>query len=135
MPSTDECLQSVKDGLVDWISMLEMLYHDALQQLGCHSRIPNTFRIHDDDGTGGAYTETRRLATLHSLWPEEKIFALQKLGEQRVDLSSPAIGGAEIAGTHQYVARIGFHLRLHSFTHQAKILLAPRSPPGCRALA
>lgn len=104
MPSTDECLQSMKDGLVDWIPMLEMLYHDPLQQLGRHSGIPHAFRIHDDDGTGSAYTETRRLTALHSLWPEEKIFALQKLGEQRVDLPAPAIGGAEIAGAHQYMA-------------------------------
>jgi hypothetical protein len=94
----------MKDGLVDWISVLEMLYYDALQQLGRHSRIPHAFRIYDDDGTGGADTQTRRLATLHSLWPEEQIFALQKLSEQRVDLSAPTIGGAEIAGAHQYMA-------------------------------
>ncbi len=94
----------MKDGLLDWISMLEMLNHDALQQLGRHSSIPYAFRIHDDDGTGSTDTETRRLSPFHSLWPEEKIFALQKLGEQRVDLSAPAIRRAEIAGAHQYVA-------------------------------
>ena len=94
----------MKDGLLDWISMLEMLYHDALQQLGRHSRIPYAFRIHDDDGTGSTDSETRRLTTLHPPWSEEKIFALQKLGEQRVDLPAPAIRRTEIADAHQYMA-------------------------------
>lgn len=128
MPSIDECLQSVKDGFVDRISMLEMLYHDALQQRRSHSRIPDPLGINDDDRSLGAHAETWGLTALYARRTEEKVFALQQLGEQRINLPATTIGGAEIAGAYEHVARIRLHLRLRSLIHSAKIQLAPRRP-------
>jgi hypothetical protein len=133
MPLADECLQAVKDRRFNGIPMLEMLYHDALQQLRRHPRIPDAFGIYDDDWSGSTHTQTRRLTTLYSLRPEEKIFALQELGEQRINLPATPVGRTKIASADEHVARVGLHLWLRLRTHSGKIQLAPHGLPFAHA--
>ena len=82
MPPADECLETVEDSLINRVSMLEMLYHDALQQVRGHAGIPDAIRIHDDDGPCRADAEAWRFAALDALGAEEKILALEQLREQ-----------------------------------------------------
>jgi len=111
MPPADECLETVEDSLINRLSILEMLYHDAVQQVRGHARVPDAFGINDDDGPGGADAEAWRLAPLDALWSEEKIFALEQLREQRVDLSTAAVRRAEFSRAHKHVTGIRLHLR------------------------
>jgi hypothetical protein len=85
------------------VSILEVLDDNALQQRGSHARIPDAFRINDDDRTFGAHTEAWCLAAFHPLWSEEKIFPLQQLSEQRINLAAAPVGAAKIAGAHEDV--------------------------------
>ncbi len=91
MPPTDECLQSVKNSLINNVSVLEMLDDDPLEQCRCHARIPHALGINDDNRSIGAHAEARRLPALHPRWPKEKVFPLQQLGEQGVDLTAAPI--------------------------------------------
>ncbi len=114
-------LEPVKNGLLNWLPILEVLDDDSLEQRGCDLRIPNAIRIHDDDRPIAAHSEARRLSALHTSRAEEQILSLQEIGEQRVELASATVGRAEIARAHQHVTRILLHLRLLPFTHSAKI--------------
>ena len=82
MPRADECLETVEDSLINRMSLLEMLYHNALQQVRGHAGIPDTFRIHDDDRSGSADAQAWRLTALDALGSEEEILALEQLREQ-----------------------------------------------------
>jgi hypothetical protein len=72
----------MEDSFVDRLSMLEVLDHDALEERRADLGIPNAFGIHDDDGTIAADAEARCLPSLHALWTEEQVLALQQVGEE-----------------------------------------------------
>ena len=82
MPSTDECLQSVKDSLINNVSVLEMLDHYPLEECRRHSRVPHTFGINDYNRSLRAHAEARRLTAFNPLGPEKEIFTLQELREK-----------------------------------------------------
>src|SRR2546423_10758882 len=103
--------ETMENSVLDWISGLEMLHHDALQQFWGHSRIPDAFRIYDDNWSITAHTEAGRLTALHALRSEQQIFSLKQLRQQRVDLSATTIRSAEIPCAHEYVVRVELHLR------------------------
>ena len=72
----------MKYRFINGLSTLEVLNDDSLEQRGCNLRIPDAFRIHDDDRPVAAHAETRSLAAFHAPWAEEQIFPLQEVGEQ-----------------------------------------------------
>jgi hypothetical protein len=72
----------MKDRFVDRLSTLEVLDDDSLQQRRRYIRVPNAFRIHDNNRSVAAHAEARRLASFHARRTEEQIFPLQELGEQ-----------------------------------------------------
>src|SRR5258705_2070510 len=117
----------MEDSLFDRLPVLEVLDHDALQQRRRHFGIPDTLRIDDDDRTIAADAEARCLAALDALWTKEQILALQQVGKERVDLAPTTVGRAEAAGAHEYVARVGLHLRPSFVTHQEKIHVPMRA--------
>jgi len=82
MPPTDECLETVEDSLINRVSMLEMLYHDALQQGRGHPGIPDALRIHDHDRPRSADAEAWGLTALDALGSKEKVLALEQLREE-----------------------------------------------------
>ena len=82
MPPAIECLEAVEDSLINRLSMLQMLYDDALQQVRSHFRIPDALWIHDDDRSCRADAEAWRLAAFDAVGSEEKILALKQLREQ-----------------------------------------------------
>jgi len=84
-----------------------MLDDYSFEQRRGYSRIPDAFWINDDDRSFGAHAEARRLASLHSLGPEEKVLSLQQLGEERVELTPAAIVRPEAARANENVATVG----------------------------
>jgi hypothetical protein len=82
----------MKNGVFYRPAVLQVLDDDSLEQVRRDPVIPDSFGIHDHDWSARAYTETGRFAAFNPPRSEEKIFALQKLGEQRINLTTPAIG-------------------------------------------
>jgi hypothetical protein len=93
-------------------SVLEVLDDDSFQKLRRHPGVPHALRIDHHDGTSSAYAEARGFAALHSLWPEEKSFALEKRRELRVKSASATIRRAEPACANQHVTGVLLHERL-----------------------
>ena len=56
----------MKNSLINWLPVLQVLDDDSLQQLGCDLGVPDSIRIHDDDRPVAADAETRSLAALHA---------------------------------------------------------------------
>jgi hypothetical protein len=77
----------MEDGLGNRFSTLQVLDYDSLQQSRRHSVVPHTVGIDDDDRTIAANTEAGRLSALHTMRAEEKVFTMQKLGQQGVELT------------------------------------------------
>gem|GEM_PF-2526381 len=111
----------MKYSLINWPSAFQMLDNDSLQQCGRHSAIPDPVGIHDDDRPVATDTEAGCLTALHAPRTKEQIFALEKLGQQRIELASTAVGRAEVAGAYEHVTGVRLHLRLLPVTHPAKI--------------
>src|SRR5690606_21787659 len=65
-----------KDGLLDHLSLLQVLHHDSLEQFGSYVVVPDAVRVYDHYGTSGADAETRRLATLPTRRANRPRFAL-----------------------------------------------------------
>src|ERR1700694_4403216 len=120
-------LESVKNRLFDRLPMLEVLDHDSLQQRGSNLGVPGSFWIDDNNRPVAADAEAGRFTALDALRAEEQILALQKAGEQRIDLAPTAVRRAKAARTHEHVTRVGLHLRLHRVTHGPKIHMATGS--------
>src|ERR1700686_769657 len=117
----------MKNRLFDRIALLEVLHDDPLQQRRRDLGVPDSFRIDDNNRPIAADAEAGRLAAFDPLRTEEQTLAVQKAGEQRVDLAPTAVGRAEIARAYEHVTRVRLHLRLHSGTHEPKIHMATRS--------
>lgn len=81
----------MENGLRDRLAVLQVFDNDALEQFWSYSRIPDPFRINDYDRPIGADAEAWCFSALHALRPEQKIFALQQLGEKRIYLPAPPI--------------------------------------------
>ena len=111
MPPSDECLETVEDSLINRMSVLQMLYYNALQQVRRHAGIPDAFRIHDDDRSAGAHAEAGRLAALHPTRTEKQTFALEQPREGGVERAALAVRRAEPADAHEHVACIRLHDR------------------------
>src|SRR5450759_705551 len=120
-PSPAAMLEPVKNRLIDRLPALEVLHDDSLQQRWCDLGVPDSFRIHHDDRSVAADAEAGSLAALHALRTKEQIFALEKLGEQQIELAPPAVGRAEVASAYEHVMGVRLHLRLLPVTHAAKI--------------
>lgn len=69
---------------LDYAAVLEVLYHDPLEEVRCHAGVPDTFGIHHHDGSSLANAKAGSLATLYPIRSEQQPFALQQGGEQRV---------------------------------------------------
>ena len=82
----------MKNGVFDDAAVAEMFDHNALQKLRRDARVPDAFRVHDDDRPTDADAEARRLAALHSSRPEEKVFTLEELREETIQRSAPTVG-------------------------------------------
>src|SRR6476619_5815887 len=104
-------LELMKDGINYRTSVLEVLDNNSLQQGWGHLGVPDSLRVDHYDRSHAAHAETGSFTPLHTLRPEKQVLALQQLGEQRVNLTPPAIGRAETARTHDDVARVRLHLR------------------------
>lgn len=120
-------LEPMKYSLINWFPVLEVLDDNQFQERGCDLGVPDSFRIHDDDRPVATDTKAGGLATLHAPRTKEQIFALEKVGEQRIELASPAVGRAEVASAYEHVTGVRLHLRLFSVTHAAKIHMLSRS--------
>ena len=81
----------MKDRLFDDFPALEMLFHDALEQIRSHSRIPDALRVHHDDRTVLADAKAGRLSTLDPRRTEEEPFPLEEAGEKRIQLPAPSL--------------------------------------------
>src|SRR6185503_7407389 len=87
--------QPMKNRLIDDAAALQMLDDDALQQRGRDASVPDAIGVHDHDRATSAHAQTRRLAALHAIRPEEQSLALQQRGQETVQLLSAPIGRAE----------------------------------------
>jgi hypothetical protein len=113
-------LELMENSLSNRPAVPEVLYDDSLQQRRCNLGVPGSLRVHDNDWPVAADAETRRLTALDALRTEEQILALQKTGEQRIELAAPAIGRAETARTNEHVAGVRLHLRPDLVTHSER---------------
>jgi hypothetical protein len=68
----------VKHRVLNDPPVLEMLDDNSLENLRRDARIPDAFRIHDNDGTSSTNAEARCLAAFHPPWTEQQAFALKK---------------------------------------------------------
>jgi hypothetical protein len=55
-----------------------MLDDNSLENFRRDARIPDAFRIHDNDGTSSTNAEARCLTAFHPPWTEQQAFALKK---------------------------------------------------------
>lgn len=62
--------ETVEHGLLDDVTVAQMLDHDALEQLRRDAGVPDAIRIHDDDWAAGAHTQTGRLSSLDPIGTE-----------------------------------------------------------------
>ena len=85
-------LHFVKNRLLDDSSQLEVFHHDSLENLGAHPRVPDAFRIHDNDRTSSTYAKAGRFASLHSRRTEQKTLALEQRREERIERAAPSVG-------------------------------------------
>jgi len=75
-------LELVKNSLINRLPALEVLDDYSLEQRRRDVRIPDAFRIDDDDRSIAAHAQTWSLTALHAPRAEEQILSLQELGEQ-----------------------------------------------------
>jgi hypothetical protein len=82
----------MKNRLFNRLSTLEVFDNDSLEKRRRYLRIPDSFRVHDDDWPVAAHAEARSLASLYALWSEEQVFSLEELGEHRIELAAAPVG-------------------------------------------
>src|ERR1044072_2785338 len=99
----------MEDRLLDDSPVPEMLHHDTLEQGRGHSGIPDGIRIHDDDRTARANSETRGLPAFDSIGSEEKPFPVQQVRQHRIEVAAPSRGGTEPARADTDVSRVRSH--------------------------
>lgn len=93
----------MKYRLVHYPPISQMLDHDSLQQRRGDAGIPDALGVDDDDRAASTDTQAGRLTALHAIGPEQQLFALQKRGEQIVELAPSAVRRAEATHAHQDV--------------------------------
>lgn len=84
-------VESMKDRIFDDATIAQMLDHDALQQFRRDTRVPDSLRVHDHNGSARAHSQAWRLAALHAAWPEQKILAREQRGQQAVERAAATI--------------------------------------------
>ncbi len=97
-------MQPMKHCLLDDLPVTQVLDDDPLQQRRRHPGIPDPLRVHDNDRTATANTQTWRLAALDPRRTEEQAFPLQQRRQEIVQITPPAVGRAEAAHAHEDVA-------------------------------
>jgi hypothetical protein len=102
-------LQPVKDRLFHHAAVAQVLEDDPLQQGRRDSAIPNAIRVHDDDRTARAHSQTRSLTPLNPVRTKQETLALQERRQQRIKFSPAAVRRAKTADADDHVAGIGIH--------------------------
>ena len=85
-------LEPMKNRLFHRSSLLQVLDDNSLQQLRRDVGVPDSFGIHHDDRTTAADAEAGSFTSLYAIRSEQKIFALQQLGESRIQFATTAVG-------------------------------------------
>ena len=99
----------MKYSFIHYPPALQMLHHDALEDLWRNTGVPDPFRIHHDYRAAFTYAKTGRLASLHSVGPKKQPFTLEQRREQSVKRPSTSVRRAITARADYDVARIRFH--------------------------
>jgi hypothetical protein len=97
-------LPAMKNCLFDRPPVTQVLDDDAFEQLRRHPRVPDSVRIHRDDGPSGADAQTWCLAALHSPRPEEQALALQEIRQELIQETAATVGRAEGSSTDEHVS-------------------------------
>jgi hypothetical protein len=84
--------QAIEDGLVNDLTVPQVLDHDPFEERRCHPAIPNALWIDHYDRTTGAHAEAWSLATLNALGAEQESLPLQKLCQERVQFPAATLG-------------------------------------------
>lgn len=105
-------LEPMKNRLFNRSSVLQVLDDNSLQQLRRDVGVPDSFRVHHDDRAIAAHAEARSFTSLYAIRSEQKIFALQQLGESRIQFATTSVWRAEVAGADKNVVGVTLHLRL-----------------------
>jgi len=68
----------MKDCLIDYVSVAQVFYDNALEKIRCDLGVPDSFGINDNNRTTRTHAKAWSLATLHAIGTEKKSFALKK---------------------------------------------------------
>ena len=126
----ERTLEPMENRILNRMTVLQVLDYDSLQQLGSDIRVPDSLGVYNHDWPIAAHAEARRFPALHAVGSEQKIFALQQVGEQGVKPAPSTIRRAKISGANENVAGVPFHLRFHRRGHSPKIKLRGAAPPS-----
>ena len=74
-------LETMEDCVLYRTPIFQVLDDDSLEQFRSDVRVPDSFRINDDDRTIAAHTEAGSLASLYPIGTEKQILTLEQLGE------------------------------------------------------
>lgn len=112
----------MEHGFFHHTTVAQMLDDDSLEQRGCYTAVPDTLRVHDDDGPAGTHAETRCFPSFDASGAEQEILALEERREKTVQRTAASVWGAEAAGADDDVPAVSLHARhCRSFTgHHAK---------------
>ena len=83
--------QPMKHRLLHHAPVAQVLDDDALEERRGDARVPDAFRVHDDDRAAGADAEARGLAALHAARAEQQPLPLEEAGEGRVERAPFAV--------------------------------------------
>lgn len=68
----------MKDGFINYLTILEMLNDNPLEQLGSDVGVPHALGINHDNGTATAYAEAWGFAPFDPRWSEEEVLPLKQ---------------------------------------------------------
>ena len=70
--------ETMETGLLDYLSQLQMLDHNSLEQLWCDVRVPDAFGVDNDNWPAAADAQAGSLTAFYSLGTKQKVLTLEK---------------------------------------------------------
>jgi hypothetical protein len=71
------CSEPMKHRFINWSPVSQVLDHNPFEQLWRDTRVPDAFRIDNDNRAAGADSEARRFAAFHPRGTKKKSFAFE----------------------------------------------------------
>src|SRR5512140_1977936 len=100
--------QAMEDRLLDRTAVTQVLHHDAREEFGRDTAVPDALGVDRNDRPAGADAKTGRLAALDPSWTKQQFLTLQQRGQPGIERTPATARRAVPARADEHVPGVRF---------------------------